>query len=90
MSEDAPQTKRLVFELQVPHDFPDPKAALHILLMPNGQDVLCVGPVRDKALAYAMLELARDAIDQLHDRLSKEAENRIVKPSVQDVSRITH
>jgi hypothetical protein len=51
-----------------------PKAELKIEINERG-DVSVIGPVQNKLVAYGMLELARDAIKDLHDRAA--SENRI-------------
>lgn len=53
------------------------KTELKIEITESGE-VLVTGPVDNKMVAYAMLELARDAIKDLHDRCEKEKKISIV------------
>jgi hypothetical protein len=51
-----------------------------IISMDEGGSVSVNGPIKDRAVCYAMLELARDAILEAHLRTSLDLEQ--VKPSV--------
>lgn len=63
------------------------KLVLTLILDPETGDIECQGPIGNKTVCYAMLELAKDAIRSCHAR--KEALEAIAQPSAQDIASIS-
>jgi hypothetical protein len=53
---------------------------MEMIIKFENKQVSVTGPIQDKMVAYAMLEMARDVIQEFHARAA--AENRIIPAGV--------